>query len=350
MKRGLVLLDPQESPPVELTTRVIELQSSMRRKGVAACLVYGDVAHSGDITYLCNLSIYWNEALLAIPLTGSPALLTKLSSRVHPWMRSISNLTDLRSGPNLADLASAYVIGMPPGIMGLVEMDWWPAQVVNEMREKLPGWGFMDLGPLIQEERRRPSESELLLLREGARISATAVATGMNTALTNKERAGQAELSARMAGVEDVFVFCHPATAEADTVEVLSEYRGYWTVAARVVCTAAPQWMPVLEQAYRDAVLQLRSGVDVLKVREAVKGTIKDGNLKWRADLIHHTDLETGGDFRLPSEETKPFETGSVVALRLAFQFGDGTFGVTADTFQIDDDGVQRLTSAIPNV
>ena len=39
MKRGLVLLDPQESPPVELTTRVTELQRSMRQKGAAACFV-----------------------------------------------------------------------------------------------------------------------------------------------------------------------------------------------------------------------------------------------------------------------------------------------------------------------
>lgn len=342
-------MDPQEIPPVELDARVAELKNSMRQKGVAVSLVYGDVYHSGDITYLCNLSIYWNEALLAVSQTASPALLTKLSSRVHPWMRSISNLKDLRSGPNLADLAVAYLADTPPGVVGLVEMDWWPAQVVNELREKLPGWELVDLGPVVQHQRRRPSESELALLKQGSEITAAAVQTGMSTALTNKERAGKAELSARMAGVEDVFVYCHPATAQADTVEVVSEYRGYWTLAARVVSSDAPAWMPALQQAYKAAAQQLRSGVDALKVRAAVKTALQGSNLKWQADLIHHPDLETGGDYRLPGEDQRPLQAGAVAALRLAFKFDDGSFGVCADTYQVTDGGAQRLTSAIPS-
>lgn len=55
-----------------------------------------------------------------------------------------------------------------------------------------------------------------------------------------------------MGGVEDVNLYCHSFGPDADTVEVVSEYRGYWTGAARVVAKAEarrdvqerPFWTP----------------------------------------------------------------------------------------------------------
>lgn len=350
MKRGLVLFDPQEISASELVERTTRLQRSMQHQGVTAAFIYGDVYHSGDITYLSNLCIYWNEGVLAVPATGDPALLSKLSSRVHPWMRSISNLKDLRSGANLGDLASEYLKASSPGIVGLVEMDWWPAYVVDDLQAKLPGWELRDLGSIVQQERRHPSESELKLLRKSAEISAKAVEIGLDGTMTNPERAGRAELSARMAGVEDVLVFCHPATEHADTVEVIAEYRGYWTLASRVVFKGSPEWAPKLRQAYGAAEQRLRPGVDVAQLRMAAGAALNGSAIPWRIDLIHHTDLETGGDYRLPGEEAKPVHAGSVVGLRLEFAFADGTHAVMADTFEIRDDGARRLTKALPQV
>ncbi|MBU8909175.1 hypothetical protein, partial [Desertibacillus haloalkaliphilus] len=123
----------------------------------------------------------------------------------------------------------------PPGVAGLAEIEWWPEYLVSELENELKEWKVRDIGPEIRQNRKKPSANELKLLQESAKISATAVEAGMDHTLSNSERAGKAELVARMSGVEDIFVFCHTSTEEADTVEVISEYRGYWTIAARVI-------------------------------------------------------------------------------------------------------------------
>lgn len=350
VKRGLVLFDPEELTADELAERVATLQQKLRADGVTAALIYGDVYHSGDITYLTNLCIYWNEGTVFVPAAGEPALLSKLSSRVHPWMKANSNLRDMRSGNNIADLLVKALGDAAPGVIGLVEMDWWPAPLVDEIRAKLPVWGVRDLGPVVRRARQQPSSSELRLLRESAAVSASAVAGSLEKTLTNPERAGRAELAARSAGVEDVYVFCDASTAQADTVEVLSEYRGYWTIAARVIARGALPWGSALVRAYDAAESKLAAGVDLAQLRGAVGQAMAGEPIPWRIDLIHHTDLETRGDFRTPAETEAPVRSGAVAGLRLEFTLPDRSRAVVADTFLIDDNGSQRLTSGLPRV
>jgi hypothetical protein len=350
MKRGLVVLDPQEIPTEELVGRVSKLQYKLRQQGIAAALIYGDVYRSGDITYLTNNCIYWNEGLIIVPASGEPALLTKLSSRVHTWMRAISNLKDLRSGPDLPGLISKFLEDITPGTVGLVEMEWWPAGLVDNLRTKLAGWRLQDMGQIVQLEREQPSTNELKLLQRSADISAKAVAAGLNRTLSNPERAGKAEMVARMAGVEDVLVLCHPAGAEADTTEVLAEFRGYWTIAARVVFkNDLPNWAPMVGNAYKAAEQRLKAGVVVSQLREAVAEQLASSKFPWKVDLIHHTDLETRGDYRLPGEETNAVQAGAVVGLRLEVTFADGTQAVIADTFVISDNTATCLTKGLPH-
>ncbi len=349
MKRGLVVLDPQEIPAEELAGRVSKLQQKLQQQGIAAALIYGDVYRSGDITYLSNNCIYWNEGVLMVPAKGEPALLTKLSSRVHTWMKAISNLKDLRSNPDIAGMVSKFLEGTAPGIVGLAEMDWWPAGVVDDLRAKLAGWQLRDLGQIVQLEREQPSNSELTLLQGSAAISAKALAAGLDRALSNPERAGKAEFVARMAGVEDVVVLCHPAGPEADTTEVLAEFRGYWTIAARVIFKkAAPAWAPMIKSAYQAAVEQLKAGVTASQLRDAAARQLTGNNLPWRIDVIHHTDLETRGDYCLPGEETNSIQAGAVVGLRMEVTFADGTQAVIADTFAIADNTATCLTYELP--
>jgi hypothetical protein len=350
MKRGLVLFEPHEIPADEVWGRISRLQQSLKQQGISVAFIYGDVYHSADLTYLSNICIYWNEAVLAVPATGNPALLTKLSSRVHTWMRSISVLDDLRSGPSLEKLIKEYLKDAEPGAAGLVEMDWWPAQIVDRLRQELTGWQIQDLGAIVRQQRQYPSESEEKLLRESAKISAKAVAAGFSHDLTNAERAGKAELTARMAGVEDVYVFCTPATEQADVIEVLSEYRGYWTTAARIVLKGSADWAPLMQRAYEAAANRLRSGVSQKELVKAIEPVLAGADVRWRVDLIHHMDLETNGEYRLPGEENHSFHTGAVAALRLEFTMPDGSHAVAADTYQIDDAGAVCLTAGLPSV
>jgi hypothetical protein len=344
MKRGLVVLDPKEIPPEELQSRITHLQRELRQQGISAALVYGDVYRSSDISYLSNLCIYWNEGVIAVPAQGEPVFLSKLSSRVHPWMRAISNLQDLRSGPDLAELARKYLAQMPQGVLGLMEMDWWPASLVQDLQDKLAGWQLRDLGPLVRTVRKHPSPAELRLLKGSAKISAEAAETGANAALSNPERAGVAEKLARMAGVEDVLVYCHPASAQIDTIEVFAEYRGYWTLAARLVAREVPAWLRAVHKAYQVCGRELRAGIDVAKLHQAAGTALAGERLKWRIDLIHHVDLETDGEYRSLTEQAAPVGVGSVVGMKLEVTFDDGSQAALADTFFITEKGAECLT------
>ena len=346
MKRGLVVLDPAETPPGEQEQRDGELQAEQRKRRLAAALMSADVYHSGEATYLSHICLYWNEAMLAVPADAKPALLTKLSRRVHPWMRATSILEDLRSGPVLAAMAQGFLADLGPGDVGLAEMDWWPDKLVADLAAALPGRELTDLGSVVRRRRQSPSPSEAVLLRQASQLTAQAVGSALEARLSNHERAGRAELTARLGGAEDVSVYCRPSTADADTVEVVSEYRGYWTSAARVLAKGQGGWPGQFAGAYHAAASALAAGVTADLVRGAAQDALAPLDLDWRVDLIHHTDLETEGGYRYPQDTVRPLTDGSVVTLRLELGLPDGSDAVLADTFQVGPGTASCLTSA----
>lgn len=337
------MFDPQEIPGEELAGRVGKLQDYLRKQKIDVAFIYGDVYHSGDITYLTNICIYWNEGVLAVPAIGEPAFITKLSPRVHPWMKSTSPLKDFRSGPDLASLIGQY-LNNNKGVIGLVEMTWWPALIVEELQTRFPEWEFRDIGSIVLKERVIPSESEFKLIQKSAEISARAIIHTLDRNLTNSERAGRAEQVARTAGVEDVFVYCYHSTSQADTIEVITEYRGYWTAAARVIPRNSPDWAKMLLQAFQAAEQTLMAGVNLDQIYMAASAVFKDSKIPWRVDLLHCIDLETNGDYRLPDEKVIHVQAGSAMCLKIELSFADGTRAVIADTYAINAKGARCLT------
>ncbi|MGH3212157.1 MAG: hypothetical protein ACRDNO_30785 [Trebonia sp.] len=346
MKRGLVVLDPAEIPPGELERRVGALQAELRARGLAAALVYADVYHSGDLGYLSNICLYWNEALLAVPAEGKPALLTKLSPRVANWWRATSQLEDFRSGRVLSTLVEGFLAEQGPGGVGLVELDWWPDSVAADVTAVAGGREISDLGSVVRRRRQVPSPAEAELLRRAAAVTAESVAAVLNGALSNFERAGKAELAARMGGVEDVNLYCHSSGPDADTVEVVSEFRGYWTGAARVVARSDPGWAGALAAGYQAAAAALAAGVTPAAVRDAGRAALSALGSDARVDLVQHTDLETDGGYRYQSDDAEPLTDGAVVTLRVELCLADGSTAVLADTYQVGPGTADCLTSA----
>lgn len=354
MKRGLVVLDEKETPRSALEGRVASLQRALEDKGVAAALIYGDVYHSGDITYLSNICIYWNEAVLAVPARGEPALITKLSRRVQTWMRASSNLEDLRSGPNLAAQCAEWLeaaghagAGLE-GPVGLVERAWWPAPLEAALARELEGRSLVDLGGVVRSARELPDTGELALLRAGATLSARSVATALEGVRSVDDRAGLAELTARRGGVEDVAVYSRPAGPDAEVVEVVGEYRGYWTAAGRVLARRTPSWGEAFEAAYRAATRALREGVTPAEVRRAAEPQLSRLGCPFTVDLLHHVDVETSGGYRMAPQREAPFGAGSVASLRLGTALADGSIAAASDTFLIEASGAERLSDEAP--
>lgn len=332
MKRGLVVLDAPVTAD-ELHSRVAALQRELRARGVKAALLYGDVYRSGDITYLCNLCIYWNEGLLLVPAEGDPALLTKLSARVQPWMRATSTLGQIRSGPDLAGLLAERMRDEAPeamgeaemtwwGPLGLVEMTWWPAPLVDRVAELLPGLELRDLGPVVRQARLRPSPAELEMLRAGGSITGKAMAAAAAPGLSPGERVAAAELAARGAGVEDAVIHCDPLPGGGSALQVTTEYRGYWTEAAVATDAAATDG-----EKYAAVQGALRAGVTPAELRRLGGQGV---------EVVHHVDIETGGDYP-PSDGEAALPAGSVVAVRL---------GSRSDTYLLQDGGAECLTEA----
>jgi hypothetical protein len=309
MKRGLVVLDPAEIAEAEWRQRIERVRERLAADGVEVALVYGDVYRSDDIAYLSNLCIYWNEGMLAIPADGDPALLTKLSPRVHTWMRRTSTLTDLRSGKAFGGLVSALLAERTPGTLGLVDASLWPTALIEEVTAAAAGWAVRPLEGLVRQLRLQPSEPEKSLLRKAGAVLAEAAAAAAE--LPVQDRIAAAERVVRDAGFTDVLV-----RAAGSSVEITGQYRNSWL---RIGRDAA------LTGALREAVGAVGDGV-------------KTGSIP-RARVVHHADLSTDGEYVGQSGD-RVLNAGEVVVV--AVEDGDS---VAADTVLVTNSGTEVLTA-----
>lgn len=328
MKRGLVVLDETELPQSEWADRIKRARAGLSSAGVDVGLVYGDVFRSDDIAYLTNLCIYWNEGILAIPAGSSdeaPVFLTKLSPRVHTWMRRTSTLTELRSGKTFGALVKALLEGREPGTIGLVEGGLWPTAVVDEIAAAAPGWQVKPLDGLVRTLRTRPSEHETALLRRAGAALSEALAAATADGLTDQERISAAERVVRDAGFTDVVV-----RAEDGTVEITGQHRNSWVRAGRGGKDASR-----VHQALRDVIAAAADGVEVAKLAALVQ--------PWDLRVIDHADLSTNGEYAAAPADRK-LTAGEAVVLSVETA---GRLGAS-DTVLVGQTGAEPLT--VPEV
>jgi Xaa-Pro aminopeptidase len=324
VKRGLVVLDPAEVADQEWRARVEGVANSVAANGVDVALVYGDVSRSDDIAYLTNLCVYWNEGVLAVPAQGEPTFLTKLSPRVHPWMRKVSTVTEIRSGRSFADLVTAYLADRTPGTLGLVDAGLWPASVIDQITAALPDWRTKRLGGIVRDRRLVPSDAELALLRQGGRVLADG--------LTETD-IGAVERTLRGQGFLDVFVHRTTTTDGVTSTRVTGQYRTGWVQAARLT-GATPDWATALTGSLAKAIAAARAGATGRRLAAAADATVT-----W----VNQADLATGGDYA-GHDEDAPLRAGAVVVIAVDVLFGDGGYAAVADTVLIGEDGAEILT------
>lgn len=322
MKRGLVVLDESELPDSEWRDRLDRVRKELAATGVDVALAYGDVFRSDDIAYLTNLCIYWNEGILAIPVAasaGEPAFLTKLSPRVHPWMRRTSTLTDLRSGKSFGALITALLADREPGTLGLVEGNLWPAAVVEEVTAAAAGWTVRPLDGVVRALRTRPSEREVTLLKRAGAALSEALTAATADGLTDQERVSVAERIVRDAGFTDVVV-----RAEHPAVEITGQYRNSWLRAAR--------GGPDADAALRAAVAAVSDGVAVSELAKAAG--------QWQVRVFDHADLSTNGEYTT-APPTRRLATGEVVVISVETAERIGA----SETVLVGASGAEPLTA-----
>jgi hypothetical protein len=339
VKRGLVVLDPAEVPADDWRHRVDTLRHTLTEDGIDVALVYGDVSRSDDIAYLTNLCVYWNEGVLAVPADGQPTFLTKLSPRVHPWMRQVSTVDDIRSGRSFADLVTAFLGDRQPGTLGLVDADLWPASVVDEITAALPDWRVVRLAGLVRQQRVVPSRAELALLELGALAMDTAVAEATEAGLTVPERVATVERVVRGAGFLDVLAHPFQTRDGVVSLQVTGQYRTLWLQAARLA-DGAGEWPSALQSALASAIGAVRAGATArdLTAAAGLSGLPGRATVSW----VNQADLATGGDY---TDHDQPMVAGSVVAVAVDVLFPDGGYAVVAETVLVGAAGATPLTA-----
>jgi Xaa-Pro aminopeptidase len=349
MKRGLVVLDPAEISGREWQQRLAILQRAMAASGIDTALIYGDVSRADDIAYLTNLCVYWNEGILAVPAHGDPVFLTKLSPRVHPWMRQVSTVTDLRSGQSLGKLA-ADLLGPGNGrTAGIVDADLWPAVLSEEISAGLPGWEVRKLGGLVREQRLTPSPAELVLLRRGAGILAAAAGKAAGEQADANARIAIIERELRGAGFLDVVARAADAPDGILTLRVSGQFRTGWLHASRLAGDGnGTSWPDAMRQAIGRAVPAASAGACGARLSEAARpalsalppGTAVD--VRW----VHEADMATSGEYQ-PYSPDLPMAEGSVVVIGIEARFPDGGDAAVAETVLIGTGGAECLTDPV---
>jgi Xaa-Pro aminopeptidase len=345
VKRGLVLLDPAEIPAEEWRSRVAAVRRELAASGTDVALVYGDVSRSDDIAYLTNLCVYWNEGVLAIPAQCDPAFLTKLSQRVHPWMRQVSTVAEIRSGRNFAELVATFLGPGDGGTVGLIEADLWPAAIAAEIRQALASWEVRPLPGLVRTLRQVPSSAELTLLRRAAASLTRAAADAAAPGLTNRERIAITERDLRGDGFLDVLADAGRTADGVTSVRITGQYRYLWLHASRLADTGGAAWPGLLWQAIGAVVAATAPGATAADLDAAARpalGKLPGGttaDVRW----VHAADMATNGEYAdYPAD--LPIPAGAVVVAGIDVRFADGTHATVADTVFAADDGPVCLT------
>jgi Xaa-Pro aminopeptidase len=347
VKRGLVVLDPAEVPAGEWQARNAALRSRLAAEGMDFALVYGDVFASDDIAYLTNLCIYWNEGMLAVPASGDAVFLTKLSPRVHPWMRRVSTVERIESGKSFGALVTRLLGELPSGTVGLVGAARWPAALVAEVRAALPGWRVRELGELVGERREVVSGHELALLRRGGAVVGRAAAEAAAPGLGAYARTAVVERLVRGAGFLDVQTHVAQAPDGVACVQVTGQFRTGWLHASRLANTAGRAWAEALREALEAAVGAVRAGASGRELTAAAAAALarlpegSDAQVRW----VNQADLATAGEYRRRAAD-EPLPAGSVVAVSVDVLFESGGYAALGDTVLVTDAGADALTAA----
>jgi hypothetical protein len=348
VKRGLVVLE--ETARAEDEARVEALRGALRARGIAFALVYGDVSRSDDINYLTNLCIYWNEGVLAVPADGEPALLSKLSKRVHPWMRTSSTLTDLRSGRSIGKLVEAFAgeqRSEGPVKIGIVDEAWWPAPLVAELRAALPDAELVSLPDLVRDLRAQPSDAEVALLeRAGATLGdAVDAAVALHDA-TPGERVALVERTARGAEFLDVLAWAEGSDGGGVAIDVIGQLRHVWVRAARTVGGPHAEASAAAGAAVGEL---LAGGVRPLALASAASAAAAGHGVSTEAltvRCIPVADLATRGGHRALADPDAPLPAGSAVAVAIEIDPAgpDDVRAIACDTWLLGEGSARKLT------
>jgi hypothetical protein len=212
MRHGLIAWSRAEVPAAALDARAARLQSAMRTEHLDALLVYSSFPRPAAVAWLTHFVPYWNEALLAVLPVGAPLLLASFSKRVHPWIREVSHVGEVRSaaslGASAAEILREKLARSDTARVGVVELDAFPWRVAEPLAKER--FALLDASEMFAAIRQPADAVELALARRAEAIARAACAAVPRDARRASDVLAAVEHRARLDGAEDLIVRLAP--------------------------------------------------------------------------------------------------------------------------------------------
>src|SRR6185312_2635153 len=258
MKHGLITWAKAELPPAAFDSRLSRVRELLAARGLSALVVYSDVWRSNQGRYFSNFMPYGNRALLVIAAEGAPSLLCALSPRVYPWIRSITNIDEIRPSPNLPQQLLAMCTEKDWKKIGVLDLGAMPQDLYAPLAKGLDSIADIPWNAV----RSAPDEAELSMYRRGATVAREVLEQEIagTSGGIDHDFVGRLEQRLRLAGAEDLVVLLTngqtapkpPAGITLDkgfSVTLAFEYRGHWIKVSRTV--APPEVLTSLKSLFR---------------------------------------------------------------------------------------------------
>ena len=357
IKRGLTFWDRTLMPEDEYEERVRLIREEMRRAGLSALIVAGNMYEDADLLYIVGGNV---DGLLVLPTEGAPAIFTNSGSRESFFLKQLTWLSDLSHRGALVGRAVRETLtarGVASGRIGTAGLQVLASRPYRDLVEALAGYSVEDAGPMLRRLRSRLRPREMLALRRALGIAqkgAVAAERAFAVGGSNAAALIAAERAARLAGAWDVRVLANLDSDELRPYEFVSDdrraplllwlaarYQGYW--AERVaVAGAAP------DTAATGAVAAMKraAGPGVSAQSVAAAGLAVLSPVARASALEYGLGGGIGGALDqaplIGPESTDTIEVGSVLALHV-FARNDSGAGFAGSMVEIREGGARDL-------
>jgi len=229
----------------EYRRRVEVLKEAMRRKRVDVALIQ----QSRDLYYYSGTSLY---CFLVVPRDGELVLLVRINL---PRAREESWIADIRGSSGLGDVKRVFgELDLGRAVVG-IEEDITTVPFQRKLAGLLPGASFVDITPLILDQRMVKSPAEVACVRQAAYISNIGLrraASVLRSGITEMELAAELELAKLMAGHDGAMMSRQNAAASGSNFVTSGGnagiVSGYWIASTGTGPSAALPYGPSLRK------------------------------------------------------------------------------------------------------
>jgi Xaa-Pro aminopeptidase len=282
IKRGLTFWDRALMPRDEFDERIALVRAEMRRAGMQALVVAGNMYEDADLLWLTAGPV---DGVLVFPLEGEAALFTNSGSREGFFLRELTFIEELGyKGALVGDAvhASLAARGIQGGRIGAAGFQVLASRPYQDLRRALSAYSVEDASPMLARLRAklRPRERTAVQVALGMAVRAAQAAdAAFEAGASNVAAAVEAERVARRAGAWDVRILANftghglrPfewASSERHIrllLWIATRFHGYW---ADVAMSSAPEHGGAAARAIDAMVAAARPGLAVSEIATA---------------------------------------------------------------------------------